>query len=193
MGPTGRFSANNSSFFRPSCPTLELAPADNDGYQGYSKVGDNSSLVITASLSVLSLLHAEDLFDFIVVHWIQPFTIHHFLQKVQDSGRSYNCHLHLLLEIMRSRARAAQHPQSSERPERHPRKIPLILLVYIWNRYPGHLGMPGFTYSYGIYMLQNVSEVLILQQHNKTLDLLHNPVCWCYNSPLFLKTNTHVI
>lgn len=70
MGPTGRFSANNSSFFRPSCPTLELAPADNDGYQGYSKVGDNSSLVITASLSVLSLLHIEDLFEFIVVHWV---------------------------------------------------------------------------------------------------------------------------
>lgn len=68
MGPTGRFSANNSSFFRPSCPALELAPADNDEYQGYSKVGDNRSLVIAASLSVLSLLHIEDLFEFIVVH-----------------------------------------------------------------------------------------------------------------------------
>lgn len=68
MGPTGRFSANNSSFFGLSCPALELAPADNDEYQGYSKVGDNRSLVIAASLSVLSLLHIEDLFEFIVVH-----------------------------------------------------------------------------------------------------------------------------
>lgn len=68
MGPTGRFSANNSSFFGPSCPAPELAPADNDEYQGYSKVGDNRSLVIAASLSVLSLLHIEDLFEFIVVH-----------------------------------------------------------------------------------------------------------------------------
>jgi hypothetical protein len=68
MGPTGRFSANNSSFFSPSCPAPELASADNDGYQGHSKVGDNGSLVIAASLSVLSLLHIEDLFEFIVVH-----------------------------------------------------------------------------------------------------------------------------
>lgn len=67
MGPTGRFSANNSSFFGPSCPAPGLASADNDGYQGYSKVGDNGSLVIAASLSVLSLLHIEDLFEFIVV------------------------------------------------------------------------------------------------------------------------------
>lgn len=55
MGPTGRFIANNSSFFGPSCPAPELASADNDGYQGYSEVGDNGSLVIAASLSVLSL------------------------------------------------------------------------------------------------------------------------------------------
>lgn len=68
MGPTGRFSANNSSFFGPSCPAPGLAPADNDEYQGYSEVGDNRSLVIAASLSVLSLLHIEDLFEFIVVH-----------------------------------------------------------------------------------------------------------------------------
>lgn len=68
MGPTGHFSANNSSFFGPSCPAPGLAPADNDEYQGYSEVGDNRSLVIAASLSVLSLLHIEDLFEFIVVH-----------------------------------------------------------------------------------------------------------------------------
>lgn len=60
MGPTGRFSANNSSFFGPSCPAPELASADNDGYQGHSEVGDNGSLVIAASLSVLSLLHTGD-------------------------------------------------------------------------------------------------------------------------------------
>ena len=67
MGPTGRFSANNSSFFGPSCPAPELARADNDGYQGHSEVGDTRSLVIAASLPVLSLLHIEDLFGFIVV------------------------------------------------------------------------------------------------------------------------------
>lgn len=116
MGPTGRFSTNNSSLFGPSCPALELAPADNDEYQGYGKVGDNRSLVIAASLSVLSLLHIEDLFEFIVVHRVWPFAIHHLLQKVQDSGRSYNCHLHRLLEIMRSLARAAQ---SSLSPKSH--------------------------------------------------------------------------
>lgn len=116
MGPSGRFGANNSSFFGPSCPDLERAPADNDEYQGYSKVGDNRSLVIAASLPVLSLLHIEDLFEFIVVHRVWPFAIHHLLQKVQDSGRSYNCHLHLLLKIMRSLARAAQ---SSMSPKSH--------------------------------------------------------------------------
>lgn len=37
------------------------------------------------------------------------------LEKVPESGRSYNCHLHLLLEMMRSPAGAAQsslHPKS---------------------------------------------------------------------------------
>lgn len=77
MGPTGRFSANNSSFFGPSCPAPEWARADNDGSQGCSNVGDNRSLVIAATLSVLSLLHIEDLFEFIVVHRVQPFAIHH--------------------------------------------------------------------------------------------------------------------
>lgn len=68
MGPTGRFSANNSSFFGPPCPARELASVDNDGYQGYSNVGDDGGLVIAASLPVLSLVHTEDLFEFIVVH-----------------------------------------------------------------------------------------------------------------------------
>lgn len=77
MGPTGRFNANNSSFFGPSCPAPERARADNDGSQGCSNVGDNRGLVIAATLSVLSLLHIEDLFEFIVVHRVQPFAIHH--------------------------------------------------------------------------------------------------------------------
>lgn len=166
MGPRECFSANNSSFFRPSCPALVLPPADNDGYQGCSKVGDKSSLVIAASLSVLSLLHIEDLFEFIVVQWVYPFAIHHLVRKVQDSGHTYNCHLHLLLEIMRSAFRAAQCSQSSTCQENGLKQNASAAIAYTKVVNLVEIQCYNFSSPEYTYALQTLGRVYILCLRN---------------------------
>lgn len=85
MGPAGLFRANISFFFGLTCPAFEQGLADNDEYQGCSKVGDNSSLVIAASLPMLSLLQVKIYLSLLFCTVCQLFAIHHLLWKVQDN------------------------------------------------------------------------------------------------------------